>query len=155
MLSRPKIAILDLKMAILDLKMAMDLSKHIFISSAEKSCTMVQRINHYNISFNTILSLKCQKAQKWSFRAWKWPWICPKIFSSDRQLYYWVLLWSLESSILALVLYGHQTNPSLSLCSYVWYEWQDDNITFCLHSGKFLSRSKYPGQPIGFYLYIT
>ena len=60
----PIIAILGLKMTILYLDMAMDLSKNSFIWSTAKSCTMVHRINHFNILFNTFLSLKCQKGPK-------------------------------------------------------------------------------------------
>ena len=48
MLSRPKIAILDVKMAILDLKMA----------------TVGSGIIHFDILFNTFMSLKCTKWPK-------------------------------------------------------------------------------------------
>ena len=65
-----------------------------------------------------------KKAQKWAFWAlkwpfsiWKWPWIFSKIFSSDRQQK--VVLWYLESSTLALVLYGYQTIPSLCITTFL------------------------------------
>ena len=108
-----KMAISGLKMAILNFEMAMDISENTFIWSAAKICTMESGIIHFDMLFNTFLSLKCQKGPKMAILGLKWPWIFSKIFSSDRQRK--VVLWCLESSILALVFYGYQANPSLCI----------------------------------------